>query len=222
MFLKAFQNRQLRIHDLTRKDMETYIRGQLTKMRHYERFHEQNEHSVERLINMTIKKADGVFLWASLVTRDLMTGMSSGDSIDEMFKRLHRAEGSLNGLFRQKLDRIDEIYRPHSAKYLKMLMMVSKEANRFPGVPQNDLLTFLFMSQPEVRHLFPSKTSNLFTVPDTYKRLIDSLRKLRGHLITRCAGLITVDDSKCVIASKRNREKAELEVRIPFCCLIAF
>jgi hypothetical protein len=63
VFLNAFSSeRRIRLQDLTRRDMERYVRGKLQI--------DESEDS-ETLIQAIVDKGDGIFLWVALVVKTL-------------------------------------------------------------------------------------------------------------------------------------------------------
>lgn len=186
----AFHNAcQLRLQDLTRDDLNRYIRERIASMITYEDLRREDPAGVDRLVSSVCREADGVFLWARLVTNDIMDGLVAGDSLEMLFARLERADKTLEGLFQQFLERIDPVHRPKSAKYLQI--MVHKHDTRA------SLLEFLLLDQPEFSSVIPT-SAELNEVNDSVATTCDiKVKALKRHLVARCAGLLTVDEESC-------------------------
>lgn len=107
----ADEKRKLYVHDLTQSDIEKFARDQLESHPRWEFQHsELNENDKRKLIHEVGKKADGVFLWAFLVTRSLRDGLSNDDTIADMRERLENLPRDLKKLFKNMLENVDEIY----------------------------------------------------------------------------------------------------------------
>lgn len=87
--------RQLRLQDLTAKDVEIYVRDTLQPIfAHLERTPLRQS----KFASTLPKKADRVFLWLHLALRSLKTGLENGDSQEELFLRLEDLLNELNSL----------------------------------------------------------------------------------------------------------------------------
>ncbi|KAF5002568.1 hypothetical protein FDECE_10598 [Fusarium decemcellulare] len=97
----------LRIHDLTRNDIVKYsentIRDSIS--------HRPRGLAVSKLALKIATLADGVFLWAVLVTRSLIRGINNGDSPTVINQRLRATPRDLMDLYRDILSR-SEADRP--------------------------------------------------------------------------------------------------------------
>lgn len=124
-FLDAFRGSEwkLNVHDLTRKDIATYIRGHL--LGHSRFLTSQNIVSdipdLEPLINLMEEKAQGVFLWVYLVTRSLERGLTNGDEIIDLQKRVDELPSDLEEYFHVIFTRIEPVYRKRVARLFRML-----------------------------------------------------------------------------------------------------
>ncbi|KAI0454426.1 hypothetical protein F5B21DRAFT_475338 [Xylaria acuta] len=113
--------RKLYMHDLTRNDIETFARDQLqTHPRWAVHSTEIGENEKHDLIEQVAERAEGVFLWAFLVTRSLRDGLSNDDTITDMCRRLESLPKDLQRLFKHMLDSVDAIYHPKMAGALQV------------------------------------------------------------------------------------------------------
>ena len=190
----AFQSDpQLRLQDLTRDDLEQYVHGQLSKMPHFRDLRQKHRASVDQILEAVCRDADGVFLWARLVTQDLKDGLVCGDSIDMLQARLEQSDKTLDGLFCQFLDRIHIVHRYKTAKYLQVMTLKSDS--------KASLLEFLLVDQDDLVAMLPGIVGNKDEDNDaTIARAYvfrDAGAELKRHLVARCAGLLTVDETPC-------------------------
>ncbi|TRX97399.1 hypothetical protein FHL15_001677 [Xylaria flabelliformis] len=113
--------KKLYMHDLTRDDIEVFAREQLqTHPRWAVTYTEIGEREKHDLIEQVAERAEGVFLWAFLVTRSLREGLSNDDTIADMWRRLESLPKDLQRLFKHMLDSVDAIYYPKMAGALQV------------------------------------------------------------------------------------------------------
>ncbi|KAI0541015.1 hypothetical protein GGR58DRAFT_498633 [Xylaria digitata] len=113
--------KKLYMHDLTRDDIERFAKYQLqTHPRWAVNFAKIKEDEKCGLIEQIAERAEGVFLWAFLVTRSLREGLSNDDTIADMWRRLESLPSDLERLFRHMLDSVDAIYHPKMAGVLQI------------------------------------------------------------------------------------------------------
>ncbi|KAK7995800.1 hypothetical protein PG991_015267 [Apiospora marii] len=67
------------------------------------------------------RRADGVFLWAALVTESLVRGFEAGDDGEILSKRLETVPQGLNDLFKSMLSKVEVVHRDSLAFYLHAL-----------------------------------------------------------------------------------------------------
>ncbi|KAI1738250.1 hypothetical protein F4680DRAFT_450330 [Xylaria scruposa] len=111
--------KQLRLQDLNQGDIEYFVQRALTKTRLS--LQERTE-----LAKEVIRRAEGVFLWASLVTQSLLKGIMAGDDREFIQKRLNSLPGNMEQLFERMLMDVDVVYRDSLARYVE-LMMIQQE-----------------------------------------------------------------------------------------------
>ncbi|KAI0861467.1 hypothetical protein F4860DRAFT_171896 [Xylaria cubensis] len=113
--------KKMYMHDLTRDDIENFAREQLqTHPRWAVTYTEIGEKEKHDLIEQVAERAEGVFLWAFLVTRSLREGLSNDDTIADMWRRLESLPKDLQLLFKHMLDSVDAIYHPKMAGALQV------------------------------------------------------------------------------------------------------
>ncbi|KAI0194731.1 hypothetical protein EV127DRAFT_359234, partial [Xylaria flabelliformis] len=113
--------KKMYMHDLTRDDIENFAREQLqTHPRWAVTYTEIGEKEKHDLIEQVAERAEGVFLWAFLVTRSLRKGLSNDDTIADMWRRLESLPKDLQRLFKHMLDSVDAIYHPKMAGALQI------------------------------------------------------------------------------------------------------
>jgi hypothetical protein len=129
-FLDTFNRRQgtIYLHELTRDDIRRFARANLMPVLQDSGFDENREEYL-LLLNNIVDMSDGVFLWARLVVRSLVSGITHSDSPRELHERLENTPKDLNGLFREMLDGVDDAVRKRSDK---MLLVAIHNPFEFP------------------------------------------------------------------------------------------
>ncbi|KAL8828970.1 MAG: hypothetical protein Q9170_006370 [Blastenia crenularia] len=74
------------------------------------------------IIQKVAEKAQGIFLWAALMTKDLKRGARNADSIEELQERLQRTPETIDGLYEHLVSRLDKGYRRDAARYFYHLL----------------------------------------------------------------------------------------------------
>jgi energy-coupling factor transporter ATP-binding protein EcfA2 len=118
-FLDTFNRRRgtIYLHELTRDDIRRFARANLMPVLQDSGFDENREEYLF-LLNNIVDMSDGVFLWARLVVRSLVSGITHSDSPRDLHERLENTPKDLNGLFRKMLDGVDHAVRKRSDKML--------------------------------------------------------------------------------------------------------
>ncbi|KAH7230791.1 hypothetical protein B0J15DRAFT_410447, partial [Fusarium solani] len=117
---------QLRMHDLTRKDLQKYASQVLNQALAYSRSRLDAEF-IRKLVAEIVSASQGVFLWAVLVSNSLSRGIQNDDSREELWQRLGSIPRDLEGLYldmwlRQNEDH--EIYQKSSAMLFCLSLLV--------------------------------------------------------------------------------------------------
>ena len=69
---------------------------------------------------MVQRKACGVFLWVTLAVQSLKSGVRSGDTSQQLYKRLDELPADLHGLFNHMLGKVDEVHHSEVALYFRI------------------------------------------------------------------------------------------------------
>ncbi|KAF4466114.1 small s [Fusarium albosuccineum] len=113
VFEKSFGNdgqESLDIHELTRNDIRNFINDQLQA--HPRWIAEVSEDAAldkVELLDHIVAQANGVFLWAFLVTWSLREGLSNGESIRDLNTRFSQLPSDLDQLFKHMLGSVKPV-----------------------------------------------------------------------------------------------------------------
>lgn len=179
---------QLKLQDLNFKDIEKATKDRLdTTLREK---YPQEPRMNDRLVENVIHKAQGIFLWADLVTKDLKKGARNSDSIQELHKRLDRTPDTIEGLYEHMLERLDKSYFQDAARYFQLIT-----ANQDFLAPARDgVLTLLHCACADEKawSYVLSHDLGYFQSPG----FRDLCCNLETRFLTRCAGLVEVSEHR--------------------------
>jgi hypothetical protein len=89
VFEDAFRlSPKLRLQDLTRQDIRRFVNEKLELHPRFRLLMEDRPRDARDLIMEVVTKADGVFLWVSLVVESLLKGLGNRDEIEDLRERV--------------------------------------------------------------------------------------------------------------------------------------
>ncbi|KUJ08897.1 uncharacterized protein LY89DRAFT_558574, partial [Mollisia scopiformis] len=119
---------KLRLQDLTNSDIRHMVeerlspfKDRLAKMK----IDERGAVRLDILVSKITGKADGVFLWATLVTKSLERGIANGDDWATLNERLDVLPRAMNELYSHMWSRLNEdekLYREQAATYFAFFL----------------------------------------------------------------------------------------------------
>lgn len=121
VFQQVFGKRpNLMLQHLTVKDIEIFVRTTFNNNDDFRRMHSENQQQAESFLTQIMNRSSGVFLWVRLVTQSLLRGISNGDKISDLQKRLDETPENLEDLFQKILDTIEPRYRQQAAELFQI------------------------------------------------------------------------------------------------------
>ncbi|KAF5668955.1 NACHT domain-containing protein [Fusarium circinatum] len=151
------QGPDLKMQDLTRDDIEQYSRATLER----EISVAVSSVNIEGIVRAISLKAEGVFLWAVLVTRSIARGILNGDSQDDIQKRLLKTPKELYDLYLDMWTRLGEdsdLYQSSTALIFKIVLFTwqSHQGPRFnhsllTSLPVISILELMLASNDDLR-----------------------------------------------------------------------
>ncbi|KAM0715348.1 hypothetical protein Q7P37_008846 [Cladosporium fusiforme] len=91
----------LRLQDLNFRDIKTFVER---------KFGTHSERISQKITDSLIRRSEGVFLWAALVTESILAGALGGDDTETLMERLDSTPGELNALFERLLTNVHKVY----------------------------------------------------------------------------------------------------------------
>lgn len=179
-FIDAFgrpSDPQIALEDLTRKDIELYVRDTLEENPRFKALKARDDRTQD-LVQGIVEKAQGVFLWVFLVVRSLLTGLTNADRISDLQKRLCSFPPTLEGFFQHMLASVEDIYHEQTAQAFKFAL---------EAVEPLSLMTYSYLDEEDIDLAMTAPVKAL-TAEDVLSRKDDMRRRLNG----RCKGLLEV------------------------------
>jgi hypothetical protein len=180
----------LRLQDLNKRDISKFVWGRL---RPYE------DALTEELISQLIDRAEGVFLWAALVVRSIISGCLAGDDAATLLSRLNATPTELVALFEQLLSSVEKV---HQESLCLCLFHLKYNEVAWCGFWTELIrsIGLLTASLPECQEV---------NSPDAF---ISACTRTSGRLVAQWKGLVEIE----VIASTRVHERTWHDHRIVF------
>ncbi|KAF2084499.1 hypothetical protein K490DRAFT_48938, partial [Saccharata proteae CBS 121410] len=110
---------KLRLHQLTEKDIASYVSDTIRSHSHMKRLEEKQPWECKRLINKIINTAAGVFLWVNLAVKSLLSGLRNCDRIENLQDRLEELPPDLENLIKHMYESIEPRYRGQVSRVIQ-------------------------------------------------------------------------------------------------------
>lgn len=179
-FGRNAEDTMLRIHELTRKDIRSFAERRIQEHPRWKELEEEVDDAA-CLIDEITERAEGVFLWVFLVTRELRSGLSEYDSFSEIRTRLNSIPNDLEAFFKHILHSIESFYHKKMASTLQIALAATLPAPAlvygFHDAEYDD---------EDYAHKLPVQ-------PKSSAKASSRLKQITRHLNGRCRGLLDVN-----------------------------
>ncbi|KAI0867853.1 hypothetical protein GGS24DRAFT_495023 [Hypoxylon argillaceum] len=126
----AFRHKpSLRLEDLNYDDIKKFVASKFDAEPLFQDLRDQEEQYADALITSIVSKAQGVFLWVALVVSSLIAGLSSGDRLSDLEKRLALLPPGLEGLYDRIIRSMDTFYLEHAAQLFALVAASQQPLN---------------------------------------------------------------------------------------------
>ncbi|KAG8166108.1 hypothetical protein KVR01_004660 [Diaporthe batatas] len=181
VFEDAFHDTpSLRLQDLTLPDMMEYVRSELYVGPAFAQLRERDPDFCDKLNEDVALRANGVFLWLTLVVKSLRKGITAGDRISDLQVRLDQLPQDLEALFERILDELDTEYLDHAIRYFRLM-----EARREIGLP--NIMVFSYADEEDEMFGINCPVS-----PLEWKTFEGRRDYLKRRLNSHCMGLLEI------------------------------
>lgn len=174
------QKPSLTVQDLTRNDIKHYVMTNFQTHPGFLELFDVNPDHCERIMNQVTTKASGVFLWVVLVIKSLLDGLTNGDSLERLQRRIDEVPDTLEGLFSKMLDGMEHGYYTTASE----LFQIFRAAKRRPTV-----ICMSFAHEEDISLAIQGKIQPLQPKELRYRTL-----NMKRRLNTSCRGLLEVTD----------------------------
>ncbi|OQE22821.1 hypothetical protein PENFLA_c012G09388 [Penicillium flavigenum] len=116
---------QLRLEDLTRKDIRDYITETFEVDERCQLLRRRDQDTYTQLIFEVTDKAKGVWLWVIIVTHSLLRVLRNEDTVMDLLYRLRQIPEKLESYFLQMFSNIEHDYRLKSLALIKLALSSS-------------------------------------------------------------------------------------------------
>ncbi|KAN0113338.1 hypothetical protein V8E51_006289 [Hyaloscypha variabilis] len=172
---------RLYLQDLTRPDIEAYVRYNFEKDRNFQQARKEDP-GYEHLVNEIVARAQGVWLWVALVTKSLLNGFTYGDSLKDLERRLQHLPVDLEEFFQHILDSVEPVYQTQMAQTF-LIALAAK--NDLP------LLVYSFLDDIREEPNYALNSNGVSGSTDT-RSAVQRMTQMRKRLDARSKGLLEV------------------------------
>lgn len=181
-FEDAFRGRpSLLLQDLTQHDIKHYIQSKFSTNIGFAEFQVRDPVASDKLLSDISMKAEGVFLWVHLVVQSLLEGLTNGDRVRDLQRRLNELPRGLEDLYANILKNLDINYLEHASQ-LFQIVRACDDSPTLLCVAFADLDDGQQALKAPTRPLSLTETSSL-------------CKNMRRKLTSRCLGLLDVSSS---------------------------
>lgn len=171
-------DRKLYLQDLTQNDIRSYVENNLRKHQSFEISMPEEQEKYNEIIEETVSKSKGVFLWVVLVVRSLYEGLTNVDSIHILQQRLHSFPSDLEDFFRHMLDSVDNVYQHDMARTFQVALQATD------SLP---LIAYSYADETALEYVL-----DLPVGPISTNELNSRLDKMRRRINSRTKGLLEI------------------------------
>ncbi|KAI4246125.1 MAG: hypothetical protein L6R40_002077 [Gallowayella cf. fulva] len=173
----------LRLQDLTRESISKYVNRRLIDDERVERLLDQKTDRSVYLVETILDRASGVFLWVTLVVKDLLDGVYNEDDWEKMLQRLEACPGKVEEIYERMWKRYQgdlQLYKEDAAYYFRLILF-----------RELSLLQFSISVNKTLQKVFQISTSHV-----EESEIVSMCKRTRAHVTTRTSGLLEIEGKK--------------------------
>ena len=201
-FQDAFKHKpSLMLEYLTYGDIKSFVTSRFHSEPLFIQLRRREEEFADQLIEDIVSKAAGVFLWVALVVSSLLAGMSFGDRVSDLKRRLDLLPPDLSKLYERILSSLDQFYLEHAAQLFSLVGASSAPMNLvLASFADEDDSDFALSGE-----ISPLSEDEIVFRMDTMRRRINS----RSKGLLEVKGLVSTPEG--VSYDSRNREQCTVQ-----------
>lgn len=171
-------DRKLYLQDLTRGDIDLYVRNNLEPHRALVDLTPEDKAQYQTVIEEIVDKSKGVFLWVVLVVRSLYDGLTNGDTISGLEDRLRSLPADLEKFFKHIMDQVDKKYQSDMARTFQEALQADEPLT---------LITHSYLDEPD-----PDFAIKLSIATIGQSKINSRCSMMRRRINARCKGLMEI------------------------------
>lgn len=196
IFQLAFKScPKMTLHELTRPDILTFTQDRL-KEDQFEAMLAQISSDTKPVEEAIVEKSDGVFLWVSLVLRQLEEGLYNGDRMKDIQRKIDSLPSDLEKTFQHLFDSIQPVDRKLAYAILAMATRFSR------GLTNIRLVRYSFLEDYLDDPNFAAKAP--VQLMPTHE-IVPRLERTRRQLYGICKGFLELRSAKEVHSREQER-----------------
>lgn len=181
---------RLRLQDLTRQDIRRTVSDCFEQNEYANRLQVEERH-ISALASDIVRKSEGVFLWVTLVLRNIEIGVTNGDDLEDLKNSLSVLPVELGGLIQELIARM--LKRQYG---LRLIDLVA-ELQSAPGMHWAQSLPMLWFTEAMINGRCLTSVEEIHSRQmeplDRLCLIRKELHSLSSRLRSRCAGLLTIE-----------------------------
>ena len=163
-------SKKLYLEDLTRGDIESYVRNKLEDHTAVALYSIEEE-GYDDLILEIVNKAEGVFLWVYLVVHSLCEGLINGDDVQLLQERVRQLPSDLEHYFRLIIESVEVEYRKNMARTFQVALQATEPLT---------LIAHSFLDERDPEYAIKAEIK-AFDDNDIFVRHEKTKRRIRGR-----------------------------------------
>jgi hypothetical protein len=116
------KNPMLRLENLTRDDIRSFVRGKLDSSPGYHDFAATNPKAVLKITTDIVDKSQGVFLWVAVISNLLDGGFQEGTSLEDLQQLVDNLPTEIADLFRFIWGRTGQRFRAEASQFFQAMV----------------------------------------------------------------------------------------------------
>ncbi|KAL8857196.1 MAG: hypothetical protein Q9178_006251 [Gyalolechia marmorata] len=175
-----------RLQDLTRHSITAYINDRLSDPIQRHVYHKnRDEYRAKWFVHDIAGRAEGVFLWAVIVVREVRDGLQGLVDLDKLKQAIDSLPSELEDLFMLMLDRIKPVFQRDAAQFLQIALEEPQLPHTVKDTRKLTLCTLYFVHSQRVLRDGPFKHEK---IPSS--DLAETCNTLKLQVLSHTAGLL--------------------------------
>ena len=169
----------LKLEDLTANDIKSYVQDQLISNERFQQLYLRQPSGCLHIAREVVEIAQGVFIWVTLVVRELLTGMRNEDRLIDLQKRLRSMPPDLGDFYAHIFRKLEPFYLEQANQLCQIALQ---------GSSSSTLLTYCYVHEEDKDYAMKLSIEAL-----SIEGLCEKLDYMERRLKTLSRGLLEVN-----------------------------